>query len=179
MTRHRNEQQGIPTLKDLLDQGRRRGYVRRDAFEAALKYVPPYDLQAHAEVPEPPGAPQPQLDERKAHDQAVEQLLAEDIDIVEDEEEEHLAQEDTTLEHELEALERESEPLYDLPDLEEVGREQLRRVEQIAQQAERGEAAEVDTITAYLREIGRVRMLTHQQEIALAQRLDAGDTSAM
>jgi RNA polymerase primary sigma factor len=178
MSQHRHEQQEAPTVKNLFEQGRKRGYVRRDEFEAALKYTPPYDPQAHADVPESPGVPQPQITEREAHDEAVEHLLAEDIEIVEGEEEEHCAQEDTTLEHELEALERESEPLYDLPDLEDVGREQLRQVERIAQQAERGEAAEVDTITAYLREIGRVRMLTHQQEIELAKRIEAGDTTA-
>lgn len=40
------------------------------------------------------------------------------------------------------------------------------------------EGAENPTLQAYLREIGRTPMLTHQQEIALAQRIEAGDPRA-
>ena len=38
---------------------------------------------------------------------------------------------------------------------------------------------EVDAITAYLREIGRVPMLSHAQEIDLAKRIEAGDKEAV
>ncbi len=183
MPHHFSEHQGVPTLNELLEQGRQRGYVRRDELEAALKHTLLYDPQAHASMSEQSGSFQPQIDAREALAEAVDQLLAEDIEIVDGEEDELRAQEDRVLERELEAFERESEPesepLYDLPDLEDAGSEHLRQVEQIAQQAERGETTEVDTITAYLREIGRVRMLTHQQEIDLAKRLEAGDKSAM
>jgi RNA polymerase primary sigma factor len=179
MTHSLNEQQGRPTLNDVLEEGRERGYVRRDTLEAALKHTPPYDPQVHAGLLEQPDTLQPQITESQDFDEAVNRLLAEDIEIAEDEEEELHAREDIALERHLETLESTSEPLYVLPDLEEVGREQLRQVERIAQQTERGEAAEVDTITAYLREIGRVRMLSHQQEIDLAKRIEAGDTSAM
>jgi RNA polymerase primary sigma factor len=179
MTQRMNEQEWVPTLNDLLEEGRKRGYVRREELEAALKRTRPYDPQTHAGLPEQPGDPQLHIVELEDLDEAVDQLLADDIDIVDDEDEEDHAREDTDIEHHLEELERDSEPLHDLPDLEDAGRARLRRVEQIARDAERGEAAEVDTITAYLREIGRVRMLTHQQEIDLAKRIEAGDKTAM
>ncbi len=178
MTHAFHEQHGFPILKSLLEQGHQRGYVRRAELEAALNQTTPYDPQARTNGPEQPETPRARNTAEGLHE-AVEHLLAEDIEIVDDEEEERHAQEDVALEHELEALEGGSESLYDLPTLEEAGDDRLQRVEQIAQQAERGEATEVDTITAYLREIGRVRMLTHQQEIDLAKRLEAGDPSAM
>jgi RNA polymerase primary sigma factor len=174
-----NEQKKVPTLQELLEQGRQRGFVRRDELEAALKRTRHYDPQVHAGLPEQIGGPEPQVAELEDLDEAVDQLLADDIDIVDDEEEETRSREDTDIEHHLEDLERESEPLNDLPDMDDVEPERLRRVEQIAHAAERGEATEVDTITAYLREIGRVRMLSHQQEIDLAKRIEAGDKSAM
>jgi RNA polymerase primary sigma factor len=174
-----HEQQESPALKNLLEQGHQRGYVRRDELEAALKQDLPCDQEARIERPEDPGALQAEGNTSEEPGEAVEQLLAEDIEIVDGEEEERRAQEDVALAHELEGLEGASEPLYELPDLADAGGEHLRQVEQIAQQAERGEATEVDTITAYLREIGRVRMLTHQQEIDLARRLEAGDATAM
>ncbi len=174
-----NEQEKIPTLQELLEQGRQRGFVRRDELEAALKRTRHYDPQVHAGLPEEMGTSEPPVAELEDLDEAVDQLLADDIDIVDDEEEETRAREDTDIEHHLEDLERESEPLNDLPDMDDVEPERLRRVEQIAHAAERGEATEVDTITAYLREIGRVRMLSHQQEIDLAKRIEAGDKSAM
>ncbi len=179
MTHAFHDQQEVPTLKKLLEQGHQRGYVRRSELEAALQQPWPYEPQAHPDTPGHPGALQARGSVTEGLDAAVDQLLAENIEIVDGEEEEHRAREDIALEHELEALEGESEPLYGVPNLEEAGDEHLRQVERIAQQAERGEAVEVDTITAYLREIGRVRMLTHQQEIDLAKRLESGDPSAM
>ncbi|HEY7122315.1 MAG TPA: sigma-70 family RNA polymerase sigma factor [Ktedonobacterales bacterium] len=174
-----NEQEKVPTLQELLEQGRQRGFVRRDELEAALKRTRHYDPQVHAGLPEEMSASERPVAELEDLDEAVDQLLADDIDIVDDEEDETRAREDTDIEHHLEDLERESEPLNDLPDMDDVEPERLRRVEQIAHAAERGEATEVDTITAYLREIGRVRMLSHQQEIDLAKRIEAGDKSAM
>lgn len=40
------------------------------------------------------------------------------------------------------------------------------------------DVAEYDAVMAYLREIGCVPMITHEQEIALAQRIEAGDREA-
>lgn len=41
------------------------------------------------------------------------------------------------------------------------------------------EAGESDAVMTYLREIGRVPMITHEREIDLAQRIEAGDRDAM
>ena len=112
-------------------------------------------------------------------DSAVEQLLAEDVDIVDDEEEEARVQEDEVIESNITAMETDSAPLVDMPDVAEAGSARLRRVQEVAKAAERGEAAEVDAITAYLREIGRVQMLSHAQEIELAKRIEAGDKEAV
>jgi RNA polymerase primary sigma factor len=40
------------------------------------------------------------------------------------------------------------------------------------------DAGESDTVMTYLREIGRVPMITHEREIELAQRIEAGDREA-
>ena len=41
------------------------------------------------------------------------------------------------------------------------------------------DAGESDAVMTYLREIGRVPMITHEREIELAQRIEAGDREAM
>jgi RNA polymerase primary sigma factor len=41
------------------------------------------------------------------------------------------------------------------------------------------DAGESDAVMTYLREIGRVPMITHEREIELAQRIEAGDRDAM
>ena len=41
------------------------------------------------------------------------------------------------------------------------------------------DAGESDTVMTYLREIGRVPMITHEREIELAQRIEMGDREAM
>jgi RNA polymerase primary sigma factor len=69
--------------------------------------------------------------------------------------------------------------MMDLPEPGESTSARLRRAQAAANAADRGEAAEVDAITAYLREIGRVQMLSHAQEIDLAKRIEAGDKEAV
>ncbi len=168
-------------LERLIEEGRKRGYVRRAELEAALRKM--------AETPSAPLPPSdssdgtdsvaPEIEELSDLDAAVEQLLAADVDIVDDEEEEARAQEDEAIESGLHAMETDSAPLVDLPDEAVAGAARLRRVQEVARAAERGEAAEVDAITAYLREIGRVPMLSHAQEIDLAKRIEAGDKDAV
>src|SRR5436190_19752861 len=41
------------------------------------------------------------------------------------------------------------------------------------------DAGESDAVMTYLREIGRVPMITHEREIELAQRIEMGDRDAM
>ncbi|HEX6121619.1 MAG TPA: sigma-70 family RNA polymerase sigma factor [Ktedonobacterales bacterium] len=180
-------------LEQLLGESRKRGYVRRADLEAALRSAPRSAGQTA-------GRPQarraggtrggasrsdrdanatPQIEELHDLDSAIELFLANDVDIVDDDEEVARVQEDEEIESSVQAMETESAPLVDLPDESEVSGARLRRVQEVAKAAERGEAAEVDTITAYLREIGRVPMLSHAQEIDLAQRIEAGDKEAV
>jgi RNA polymerase primary sigma factor len=174
-------------LDRLIEEGRKRGYIRRAELEAVLRKAPA--------VPATParGKPRistderergavgsaPEIEELSDLDAAVEQLLAADVDIVDDEEEEVRVQEDEAIESGIHAMETDSAPLVDLPDEAEAGSARLRRVQEVARAADRGEAAEVDAITAYLREIGRVPMLSHAQEIDLAKRIEAGDKEAV
>jgi RNA polymerase primary sigma factor len=109
---------------------------------------------------------------------AIDRLLADDVDIIDDDEEASV-QEDEAIESSIKAMETDSAPLVDMPDESEAGTARLRRVHEVARAVERGEATEVDAITAYLREIGRVPMLSHAQEIDLAQRIEAGDKDAV
>ncbi len=170
--------QDTQQLEQLLEEGRKRGYIRRAELEAAFRKLAPAGTTPAA----PSGAESsdsPEIAELHDLDTAVEQLLAEDVDIVDDQEEEDRVQEDEEIGSNIHAMETDSVPLVDLPDESEAGATRLRRAQEVARSAERGEAAEVDAITAYLREIGRVPMLSHAQEIELAKRIEAGDKEAV
>ena len=86
---------------------------------------------------------------------------------------------DETIESGIHARETDGLPLVDMPNEADISAARLRRVQEVLRAAERGEAAEKDAITAYLREIGRVPMLSHAQEIELAKRIEAGDKEAV
>ncbi|HLJ81096.1 MAG TPA: sigma-70 family RNA polymerase sigma factor [Ktedonobacterales bacterium] len=170
-------------LDRLIEEGRKRGYIRRAELEAALQQVPQATTSARSSARrddfDNEDDETPDIEELSDLDAAVEQLLAADVDIVDDEEEEARVQEDEAIESGIHAMETDSMPLVDLPDEARAGVARLRRAQEVARAAERGEAAEVDAITAYLREIGRVPMLSHAQEIDLAKRIEAGDKEAV
>ncbi|HET9110059.1 MAG TPA: sigma-70 family RNA polymerase sigma factor [Ktedonobacterales bacterium] len=171
-------------LEQLLGESRKRGYVRRAELEAALRHAGRQLVRDAGGTRTPPSRDRddnatPQIEELNDLDSAIELFLANDVDIVDDDDEAARVQEDEDIESSIHAMETESAPLVDLPDESEVSGARLRRVQEVAKAAERGEAAEVDTITAYLREIGRVPMLSHAQEIDLAQRIEAGDKDAV
>jgi len=54
-----------------------------------------------------------------------------------------------------------------------------RRSEEDENMVNAADAGESDAVMTYLREIGRVPMITHEREIELAQRIDSGDRDAM
>ena len=167
-------------LDRLIEEGRKRGYIRRADLEAVFRKQP--ETPSTEQAPQrngKPGDAEPEIEELTDLDAAVEQLLAADVDIVDDEEEEARAQEDEVIENGLHAMETDSAPIVDLPDEAVVSPARLKRAQEVARAAERGEATEVDAITAYLREIGRVPMLSHAQEIDLAKRIEAGDKEAV
>ncbi|HKV85893.1 MAG TPA: sigma-70 family RNA polymerase sigma factor [Ktedonobacterales bacterium] len=168
-------------LDRLIEEGRRRGYIRRAELEAVFQRTPkPGDAPVTPTQPDDTRQNSaPEIEELSDLDAAVEQLLAADVDIVDDDEEEARVAEDEAIESGIHAMETDSSPIVDLPDEAEAGAARLRRVQEVARAAERGEAAEVDAITAYLREIGRVPMLSHAQEIDLAKRIEAGDKEAV
>jgi RNA polymerase primary sigma factor len=167
------------TLDKIMEEGRRRGYVKRTDLEAAVrrlgaaqKDAVPSERQDHAGTSAPTGEEPVDLET------AIDRLLADDVDIIDDDEEASV-QEDEAIESSIHAMETDSAPVVDMPDESEAGEARLRRVHEVAKAVERGEATEVDAITAYLREIGRVPMLSHAQEIDLAQRIEAGDKDAV
>ncbi len=167
-------------LDRLIEEGRKRGYIRRADLEAVFrKQAEPAEADQALHKDAASGNMEPEIEELSDLDAAVEQLLAADVDIVDDEEEEARAQEDEVIESGLHAMETDSAPIVDLPDEAVVSPARLKRAQEVARAAERGEATEVDAITAYLREIGRVPMLSHAQEISLAQRIEAGDKEAV
>ncbi len=166
-------------LDRLIEEGRKRGYVRRAELESVLRRSTASSAQPRVAARTRRGEAEAETEESSDLDAAVEQLLAADVDIVDDEEEEARVQEDEEIESGIHAMETDSVPLVDLPDVAAAGGARLRRVQEVARAAERGEATEVDAITAYLREIGRVPMLSHAQEIDLAKRIEAGDKEAV
>jgi RNA polymerase primary sigma factor len=167
------------TFDKILEEGRKRGYVRRADLEAAVRHLGTAQQET---VPEEKhdhtDANASQGEEPVDLDAAIDRLLADDVDIIDDDEEAQV-QEDEAIESSIQAMETDSTPLVDMPDESEAGEVRLRRVQEVAKAVERGEATEVDAITAYLREIGRVPMLSHAQEIDLAQRIEAGDKDAV
>lgn len=167
------------TFDKILEEGRKRGYVRRADLESAVRQlgtvqqgVVPDEKHGHTDASASQGEEPVDLDA------AIDRLLADDVDIIDDDEEAQV-QEDEAIESSIQAMETDSAPLVDMPDESEAGEVRLRRVQEVAKAVERGEATEVDAITAYLREIGRVPMLSHAQEIDLAQRIEAGDKDAV
>ncbi|GCE26048.1 hypothetical protein KDA_15320 [Dictyobacter alpinus] len=54
-----------------------------------------------------------------------------------------------------------------------------RSEDQEENQANTADAGESDAVMTYLREIGRVPMITHEREVELAQRIESGDRDAM
>ena len=156
------------TFDEIFNEGRKRGYVRRADLEAAVRHqatarreVTHDEKHVHADTSASSGEAHLDLET------AIDRLLADDVDIIDDDEEASV-QEDEAIESSIKAMETDSAPLVDMPDESEAGEARLRRVHEVARAVERGEATEVDAITAYLREIGRVPMLSHAQEIDLA-----------
>jgi RNA polymerase primary sigma factor len=167
------------TFDEIFNEGRKRGYVRRADLEAAVRH------QATAQRGVAPDRKHDRADTNASSGEApldletaIDRLLADDVDIIDDDEEASV-QEDEAIESSIKSMETDSAPLVDMPDESEAGEARLRRVHEVARAVERGEATEVDAITAYLREIGRVPMLSHAQEIDLAQRIEAGDKDAV
>lgn len=156
---------------------------RRTTTQANMQHVQPGSARDHAATDEPET---PDLEEFTGFDSdlteldtAVEQLLATDVDIVDEDDEEVRVREDEAIESSTHAMETDSAPVVGRPGGAVTGTAKLRRVQEVARAAERGEATEVDAITAYLREIGRVPMLSHAQEIDLAKRIEGGDKEAV
>jgi RNA polymerase primary sigma factor len=82
---------------------------------------------------------------------------------------------------------RETAPVLRLP---AMGVEEIAPTRRVSMRRRRSEdhedhninsmdAGESDAVMTYLREIGRVPMITHEREIELAQRIEAGDREAM
>jgi RNA polymerase primary sigma factor len=182
---HSDEHHDALSLEEVLEEGKRRGYVRRAELEAAVRRN--RSQGAHALSPDASDtedadtlAKANEQDETDEYEAAVEQLLDADVDIIDSDDEVARVEEDEMIENNIRALETEDAPAVDETPaaVPEVTTTRLRRVQEPAKSADRSEAAEVDAITAYLREIGRVPMLSHAQEIDLAQRIEAGDKEA-
>lgn len=81
----------------------------------------------------------------------------------------------------------EVDPLLNIPSISHDGDHSNRRSpmrrrrseDQEDNQANTADAGESDAVMTYLREIGRVPMITHEREVELAQRIEAGDRDAM
>ena len=67
----------------------------------------------------------------------------------------------------------------DVPPLRRVSMRRRRSEDQDENAANSTDAGESDAVMTYLREIGRVPMITHEREIELAQRIEMGDREAM
>jgi len=172
-------QQSRSQFEQLLDQGRTRGWVRRDDVEAALKAATQQHDVNQQQAPRSRSAANVTFEIAELVDlnEAIDRLQAEDISIIDEDEFDQL-RDDEDLEDEIQAMETDTNSLTDMPDEVEIGFERLQRGHDVPQGEARGEG-EIDAITAYLREIGRVPMLSHSQEIELAKRIERGDKDAV
>jgi RNA polymerase primary sigma factor len=182
---HSDEHHDALSLEQVVEEGKRRGYVRRADLEAAVRRDRSQGAHAlspdvsDAEDADTLAAPDIEQDEADEYEAAVELLLDADVDIIDSDDEVARVEEDEMIENNIRALETEDAPtVAETPAVPEVTTTRLRRVQEPSKTPDRAEAAEVDAITAYLREIGRVPMLSHAQEIDLAQRIEAGDKDA-
>jgi RNA polymerase primary sigma factor len=148
------------------------------------------------------------LKDLEKHFDNVDELFHKDLDYIEDEdpgkEEQELEEDLNSLEpapNELEAMsdmheeltqlssspELDSAALLMLPKIATEGIPPVRRPtmrrrrsdEQDENAVNATDAGESDAVMTYLREIGRVPMITHEREIELAQRIEEGDRDAM
>jgi RNA polymerase primary sigma factor len=175
-----SEQQPRSPFEHLLEQGRVRGWVRRDEVEAALRAARPRGAgQSRTRGSRPATDDTFEIAELVDLNEAIDRLQAEDIDIVDDEDDLDQIRDDEDLEDEIQAMETDSTSLVDLPDEVEIGLDRLHRSHDSTHAAEARGEGEIDAITAYLREIGRVPMLSHTQEIELAKRIERGDKDAV
>jgi RNA polymerase primary sigma factor len=67
----------------------------------------------------------------------------------------------------------------EIPPARRVSMRRRRSEDQEEHPVNAADAGESDAVMTYLREIGRVPMITHEREIELAQRIEAGDREAM
>jgi len=162
----------------LLEQGRARGWVRREEIEAALRSMSLTANQPQADRSKPEADVTFEIAELVDLNEAIDRLMAEDIDVIDDEEFDQI-RDDEDLEDEIQAMETDTTSLVEMPDEVEVGFDRSHRSHDGAQAAEARGEGEIDAITAYLREIGRVPMLSHSQEIELAKRIERGDKDAV
>ncbi len=167
-------------LDQLIEQGRVRGFVRREDIEAAIRATTHAhgDNRPQAHGSEPENDATFEIAELVDLNEAIDRLQAEDIDVVDDDDFDQIRA-DEDLEDVIQDMENDTTSLADLPDEADLGLERLHRGHDPAHAAEARGEGEVDAITAYLREIGRVPMLSHVQEIDLAKRIEGGDKDAV
>jgi RNA polymerase primary sigma factor len=166
-------------FEQLLEQGRQRGWVRREDVEAALRAARPSRASKRQPASGSGLAADATFEIAELVDlnEAIDRLQAEDIDIIDDDDFDQI-RDDEDLEDEIQAMETDTTSFVEMPDEVEIGFDRTHRGHENAHAADRSEG-ETDAITAYLREIGRVPMLSHNQEIELAKRIEQGDKDAV
>src|SRR5262245_40360193 len=117
---HSDEHHDALTLEQILEEGKRRGYVRRADLEAAVRRDRSHGAQAlspdtaDTEAADEFTSPDPQ-DETDEYEAAVEQLLDADVDIIDSDEEVARVEEDEMIENNIRALETEDVPAVETP----------------------------------------------------------------
>lgn len=174
-----SEPQPRSQFEHLLEQGRERGWVRRDEVEAALRAARPRGTgQQRTRGSRFAADDTFEIAELVDLNEAIDRLQAEDIDIIDDDDDLDQIRDDEDLEDVIQDMETDS-TIVDLPDEAEIGLDRLQRSHDGAHAADARGEGEIDAITAYLREIGRVPMLSHTQEIELAKRIERSDKDAV
>jgi RNA polymerase primary sigma factor len=164
-------------IDQLVNLGKEQGYVRREDIDRMLRMQSTTTVGGQQrEIGSDPDADDAfEIAELVDLNETIDRLQAEDIEILDDDEFDQM-RDDVDLE-DIQAMETDTSSILELTDDGDLGLDRLHRGDGASAEA-RGEG-EIDAITAYLREIGRVPMLSHPQEIDLAKRIERGDREAI